>query len=235
MGLPILGLRVRAQRILPLIRQYAKPELLLDVGSGRGVFTFEMARLFPGSRVVGIDLDEARVETCRRLAKTLGLDNLEFKKQDIFFAALDGQANTLVNIDTLEHVEDDCKFLKRLFQLMAPGGILILHVPHLYRNFFGVKRINFHVDGHVRPGYLLTELREKVEQAGFMVQEIGYTYGSLETLSNDISYLVTRAREKRKVLYSVLFPWLLIVAKAGNFTRPKYGSGVYLVASKPDE
>ena len=47
-GMPILGLRIRAWRMMPLIKKYAaNARNVLDMGSGRGVFTIEIAKKSP--------------------------------------------------------------------------------------------------------------------------------------------------------------------------------------------
>ena len=45
--------------------------------------------------------------------------------------------------------------------------------------------MNFDVPGHVRPGYHLAQLVERVKQAGFTVADKGFSYGFLENLANN--------------------------------------------------
>ncbi len=52
---------------------------IADVGCGRGRSTVSLARLFPASKVVGIDADAASVEAARSLARTRGLSNVDFR------------------------------------------------------------------------------------------------------------------------------------------------------------
>ena len=52
----------------------------LDVGCGGGDVTFDLARLVgPKGQVVGVDLDEAKLELARSEAKTFQLDNVDFR------------------------------------------------------------------------------------------------------------------------------------------------------------
>jgi ubiquinone/menaquinone biosynthesis C-methylase UbiE len=54
---------------------------VLDIGCGMGDVTMLAAQLVgPAGRVVSIDLDQASIETARRRAATLGLDNLNFHR-----------------------------------------------------------------------------------------------------------------------------------------------------------
>ena len=137
-------------------------------------------------------------------------------------------------VDILEHVEEDLKVLKTLFDIASPGGILILHVPALYRRYPILKKsLNFDVETHVRIGYRIKEIREKVRQTGFTIKNSGFTYGFGETLANNISYMITRARMKNKILYSFVFPFLYLLSWFGPRARPKdLGAGIFIVAEK---
>ena len=232
-GFPILGMRIRSWHMMPLIRRYARPDgRLLDLGSGRGIFTIEMARMFPRARVTGTELNRNKAETSGRLAKQMGLSRCSFLVRDVLSSPPKEKFDSVVAIDVLKHIRDDRRCLKQLNRLLARGGTCIIHVPHKFRNCFGRRRLNFDIEGHFRPGYLMPDLESMVLAAGFRVLEKGYTYSSLETLANDLSYFITRGREKNKLLYSLAFPFLLMIAAAGSGVRPAEGSGVYLVAEK---
>ncbi len=57
----------------------------------------------------------------------------------------------------------------------------------------------------------------------------------LETFTNNISYLITGADQRRKLQYAVVFPLLLAVSYLGKFSRPRWGAGVLAVAQRPAE
>jgi hypothetical protein len=111
----------------------------------------------------------------------------------------------------------------------------VLHVPALYRRYpLWKKSLNFDVETHVRAGYELEVIRERIERAGYAIREIGYTYGFWETLANNVSYMITRARMQNKGLYAVAFPVLCLISLFGYRARPKtLGAGVFAVAEKP--
>jgi SAM-dependent methyltransferase len=52
----------------------------LDLGSGAGDVTFELARgVGPAGRVVGLDMDDVKVDLARQEAAAQGLGNVEFR------------------------------------------------------------------------------------------------------------------------------------------------------------
>ncbi len=84
--------------------------------------------------------------------------------------------------------------------------------------------MNFDVPGHVRPGYRADELVAKLEAAGFEVTSHQATYGLLETVTNNISYVISGADQRRKGLYALAFPVLLAVSWLGQVLQA--GAGV---------
>jgi len=64
------------------------------------------------------------------------------------------------------------------------------------------------------------------------VRTMACTYGLLETVTNNVSYRITGAERKHKVLYAAVLPLLLSISYFGKFSRPKWGAGILATASK---
>jgi SAM-dependent methyltransferase len=136
--------------------------------------------------------------------------------------------------DVLEHVEDDNGLLQRLLRALRPGGHLLLHVPHETRHLFGWTRLNIlGIEGHVRPGYTLEGLWHQLNEAGFRVETATYTFNSIETLMNDLSFLISGGRDRNKWVYALCFPWLMLITWLVRGLRPPIGSGLVFVARRP--
>lgn len=232
LGAPANGLRIRLRRVLPATS--GDFGSILDAGCGQGVFSFELAKRHPGAHVVGIDSEPDLVARANTIAERAGLDNCRFEVGDV--TALDGQRqfDLVVSVDNLEHVEDDVAAMGQLFRQLRPGGRLVAHVPGYERRWFVFgRRVNFDVPGHVRPGYRPDELVAKLEAAGFTVTSHRSTYGIVETFTNNVSYVISGADQRRKVLYAAVFPFLLAVSWFGKWSRPRWGAGVLAVATRP--
>lgn len=230
-GVPISGLRIRLRRILPLLN--GNPKSVLDAGCGRGMFSIQLAKRFPDAKIIAVDIDEKQLKENRRLVQEIGLKNLHFHQNDVGDLSYHNHFDLILSVDNLEHIEDDRNALLGLADALNEGGKLILHVPGKERRwfFFGYK-VNFEVPGHYRPGYTLAEIRLMVESAGLKVKNGYYTFGWLETVANNISYLITKAEAKNKTMYAVVFPILNIVAWLGRNSFPEKGAGVLVVAEK---
>jgi ubiquinone/menaquinone biosynthesis C-methylase UbiE len=98
----------------------------LDVGSGSGDVSFELARRV-GSRgtVIGIDMDELKLDLARELAAEQGLTNVTFERADL----TDWQASESYDLVfcrfVLQHMRDPHDLLRRMWAAAAPGGVLV--------------------------------------------------------------------------------------------------------------
>ncbi|MCI5225315.1 MAG: class I SAM-dependent methyltransferase [Candidatus Electrothrix sp. AX2] len=234
LGMPVVGLRIRGRNIFYLIPKKQKYRHILDAGSGPGVFSFELARRFPDSQILGVDLLRDPINACQHIAQKTNIKNAKFRQTSLEDLTEKNTFDLVVCVDIMEHIEADQSALNNLYQVMAPGGILVLHVPAMYRRYpVWKKMVNFDVVTHVRPGYEPHEIKTKVQQAGFFIQKSGFTYGFWETLANNLSYMITGARKQNKVLYALAFPFLHLISLIGYRARPvSLGAGFFVIAKK---
>ncbi len=231
MGVPIIGLRIRMRHLRKVLPSSATS--VLDAGCGRGVITRFLAHRYPSARVDGIDENLSGQRVNQTIADSLLLNNCHFTVADVQTYRKPDYYDLIVSVDNLEHVENDLAVLANFHASLREGGTLVIHAPHYYRRWPMFRwTVNFDVPGHVRPGYHLPELTERTRRAGFKVLQSGFSYGCLENLINNISYAITGAREKRRLLYAALFPVLNVLAWFGQWIRPRNGAGLWLVARK---
>ena len=236
-GVPVVGLRIRARKLMRLLPAELIPLKILDAGSGPGVITFQLAKQFSSASVIGIDTVKAEIEACRIISEKSNIRNVYFKVADIRDLEYENTFDLIVCVDILEHIEDDSAALAKLFRALTPGGILYLHVPALYRRYpIFKKSLNFDVPTHVRSGYNMEDVAAKAEKTGFTLVESGKTYGFLETLANNISYMVTGARKKNREIYALVFPLLNLISWLGRYAKPEnLGAGIYFLLAKSEK
>jgi SAM-dependent methyltransferase len=86
-----------------------------------------------------------------------------------FLAETKKKYSAIYTSNVLEHIEDDTSVLRELFDALEPGGVIGIYVPAhpiLYSTMD--KEI-----GHVRR-YTRSELKLKVQTAGFVIQTLTY-------------------------------------------------------------
>lgn len=101
---------------------------VLDVGSGPGVGTCELARLFPEAQVIALDGSPATLARVTERATEQGLG----ERISTHHAELPGGLDGLEPVDViwasmaLHHVGDEVGLLRALHDLLAPAGIIAI-------------------------------------------------------------------------------------------------------------
>lgn len=101
---------------------------IIDIGSGPGVGTCELARRFPGSQVVAVDGSPAMLERVARRAAEQGLT----ARVSTHLAELPDGLDDLAPADviwasmSLHHIGDEVTSLRLLRRLLVPGGVLAI-------------------------------------------------------------------------------------------------------------
>lgn len=99
---------------------------VLDVGSGIGGAAFHLAKTF-GARVTGIDLAPMMIEIgLERAREANAPDTVRFLIGDILTADFPEPFDVVWSRDALMHLHDKPTLFHRLFDLLAPGGRLVV-------------------------------------------------------------------------------------------------------------
>jgi SAM-dependent methyltransferase len=101
---------------------------ILDLGSGPGVGTCELARLFPEAEVIAVDGSPAMLERAAERARAQGLDDRVRTHLAELPGGIDGlpPADLLWASMSLHHVGDEVGVLRALRPVLAPGGLLAI-------------------------------------------------------------------------------------------------------------
>jgi 2-polyprenyl-3-methyl-5-hydroxy-6-metoxy-1,4-benzoquinol methylase len=98
----------------------------LDVGCGGGDVTLDLAaRVGPTGRVVGVDVDAAKVELARAGAAEMGVTNVEFRVADLR-ALADEPFDAVYARFVLSHLADPSSVVDALRRRLLPGGVLVV-------------------------------------------------------------------------------------------------------------
>lgn len=143
---------------------------VLDAGAGVGTYTRLI--LDSGRQVVAMEPDEA---ICAQLVRQVG-DAKGFRllagdltEPAITRKAQEAGVDSAICLNVLEHIPDDRSALRHLQTVLPQGGALALLVPAHPILFNSIDR----AIGHIRR-YRKKELVEKVQEAGFAIEELFY-------------------------------------------------------------
>ena len=114
------------QWIFAQLQPYIKGRTL-EVGCGCGNFTTLIAQHC--SELLAIDLDEGYTRQTR--SRLQAHPHVQVAAADATAMASGQSFDTIIMLDVLEHIKDDVAILRKLSQMLAPGGTLIVKVPAL--------------------------------------------------------------------------------------------------------
>src|SRR3954447_10489462 len=96
----------------------------LDAGCGGGDVTLELAgRVVPGGHVMGVDLDETKLDLARVEADRCGFDNVTYQYADVTNGSLPSGFDLVYARFVLTHLPQPETAARRLVDSLLPGGI----------------------------------------------------------------------------------------------------------------
>jgi 2-polyprenyl-3-methyl-5-hydroxy-6-metoxy-1,4-benzoquinol methylase len=112
---------------------------LLDLAAGTGAL---LARLqdsgFKDVRAVELDVDSFHLPGVKPLSVDLNTD---------FSRTFDGQFDVVTAVEIIEHLDSPRHFLRQIWQLLSPGGYLMVSTPNIGH---WVGRLRFAAQGELR-------------------------------------------------------------------------------------
>lgn len=97
----------------------------VDLGCGGGDVTLELARIVgPEGRVLGVDMDEVKLDLAREAARQQGLGNVEFAVANVADWRDDDSYDLAYCRFLLEHLRDPTDLLQRMWAAVRRGGAL---------------------------------------------------------------------------------------------------------------
>jgi SAM-dependent methyltransferase len=101
---------------------------VLDVGCGAGDVSLLAARIVgSGGRVIGVDRSSDAVALGTKRAAAAGVGNLELRCADVGALVLDAPVDALIGRLVLMYFPDPAAVLRRLVELVVPGGLIAFH------------------------------------------------------------------------------------------------------------
>ena len=163
------------RRFLDEIGQYLPPEgIVLDVGCGFGLFALYFAGVYPHLQIRGIDYNARRIEMARKVARRLGLNNVEFEVGDARDFRCAEKIRGAYMLDLIHHIPTASarQLVAEIAGHLASDGRLIVKdiepSPYYKKVFTWLldKLMDFRVPVHY---WAVEEMQAMLGEAGFRV------------------------------------------------------------------
>ncbi|HEY5536744.1 MAG TPA: class I SAM-dependent methyltransferase [Ignavibacteria bacterium] len=235
---------LRAWHIKKILKTLYKREeklSIFDAGMGFGQYTYFLAKRFPQSDILAIDVKEEQVDDCKYFFGKTGYDNVHFQVEDLTKLEYESKFDFILNVDVMEHIDEDELVLRNFSKALKKGGKLMINTPsNLGGSDAHSDEDDSFIEEHARNGYGKDELIGKVEKAGMKVNLFKYTYGKFGKIywRFGIKYPILIAGASKILililpLYYLFTLWFVLIfmwldVRADN----KEGTGIILIAEK---
>jgi SAM-dependent methyltransferase len=147
----------------------------------------------------------------------------------------------VVCVDVMEHIEEDVQVFKNFHASMRPGAMLIISTPSDQggSDVHDDDASSF-IEEHVRDGYNIEAIQEKLRSAGFSKTEARYQYGSPGKISWRLSmkYPIQMLGVTKlffiilPVYYIIVYPISFLLNYLDTTMMHKTGTGLIVKAWK---
>lgn len=126
--------KVQSAVIYPKFFPFRSADAVVNLGCGLGPQAVAYKGTF--ARMVGVDLDAARLNDSRVLLSEQGVTGYETVHAPVEATGLPSASfDKALAIDIIEHVIDPAAFLREAHRLLKPGGELLVSVPAMHDHY----------------------------------------------------------------------------------------------------
>jgi len=233
---------LRTWHIKKEVREWAKthpvdqPFSLLDAGSGFGQYTYYLAGLSRKWKVTAVDVKEDQVAECSRFFTKTGRTNATFRVDDLTELEDKDLYDLILCVDVMEHIADDERVFGNFHESLKPGGMVLISTPSdRGGSDIGSEDDESFIGEHVRDGYGMEEIRQKLATAGFTKTEARYSYGRPGQVSWKLSMKMPMMMAGKSKVFLIILPFYYLLVMPCclylNYldTRRHHASGTGLI------
>jgi SAM-dependent methyltransferase len=187
-----------------LAAEGARPLRVLDAGCGDGRLTLHIASRHPEWTLVGVDVGDELLADARERAAHHGIHNVRFQHADLTNPLPERGFDVVMGIEIMSEIPDHHRALQILADAVAPGGLLLVHVPERsWRPILPGSEPIWRYE--VRHGYGEDELAQALRAVGLHDVEVVPTLRGTATVAQEIR---DRFKAAPLALRSLLYPFL---------------------------
>jgi SAM-dependent methyltransferase len=214
---------------------------ILDAGAGFGQYTYWLYTKNHNWKITSVDVKDEQVADCNNFFSKIGAHNVKFHVGDLTKYVRPQSYDLVVCVDVMEHIEEDVQVFKNFHASMRPGAMLIISTPSDQggSDVHSDDASSF-IEEHVRDGYNIGAIQEKLRSAGFSKTEARYQYGTPGKISWRLSMKWPILMLGVSKLFFIILPFYYIIAYPVSFVlnymdtygNHKTGTGLIVKAWK---
>ena len=189
-------------------------QLLLDAGSGFGQYSYYLSGINKKKwSVEAVDVKEEQIADCTAFFSRIGRTNVLFETADLTQFIKPDTYDLILSVDVMEHILEDELVFRNFYDSLTQDGVLLISTP----SDQGGSDVHDHdaessfIDEHVRDGYNISEIQEKLRRAGFSRTEAKYAYGKPGQLSWKLSMKIPIKMLNISKLFFLVLPFYYLV------------------------
>jgi len=225
-----------------LTRGLPEDASVLDAGAGFGQYTWRMSRMNREWKITAVDIDQEHIDGCNKFFREAGLSGrITCEMHDLTELSNMNTFDLILSVDVMEHIKEDELVFRNFWRALNPAGSLLISTPS-DKGGSDVHNAADHsfIDEHVRNGYGINEISQKLEDAGFKNIRASYTYGAPGNISWHLSmkYPVEMLSCSKffylllPFYYLIIFPVALFLNFLDVSLNHKSGTGLLVLAGK---
>jgi hypothetical protein len=189
-----------------------------------------------------VDVKKEQIDDCNAFFYRIGeADRVHFELADLTRFREEGRYHLVLCVDVMEHILEDVDVFKNYFFSMKDKGVLLISTPS---DQGGSDVHEDHEDSfieeHVRDGYNMADIVDKLKTAGFSEVHARYAYGRPGKVSWKLSmkYPIIMLNTSRlfylliPFYYLLTFPLSLLLNFLDVRLKHKTGTGLIVRAVK---
>ncbi len=185
---------------------------ILDAGSGFGQYSYYIASKHPEFNILAVDVKEDYLADCRQFFEKAGVKNVTFRVEDLVKYRNPESYDLIISIDVMEHILEDVEVFKNFYASLKPGGMLLINTPS-DQGGSDVKEEGQEsfIGEHVRDGYNIKEIEDKLRLAGFSNIDARFSYGTPGKISWRLSMKYPMLMLNTSMAFIVILPFYYIL------------------------
>ncbi|MGI6197814.1 MAG: class I SAM-dependent methyltransferase [Candidatus Cloacimonadaceae bacterium] len=230
-------LLLRQRYVKAAVSKHLQPiqkQRVYDAGAGYCQYSWYILEKWQQAKVFALDLKADYIRDFVAWLQPVYRKRFSFTEGDLQSYQPKNRYNLILAIDILEHIPDDMAVLRSFYNCLDEGGKLIISTPS------DTDEAAKFTAEHVRPGYSMQELVNKLETTGFKIVEQRYSYGFWGSLAWRLSIRNPLKMLNRSKLFLTLLPFYLLAVLPFTvlfnhldvMTDNESGTGIIVVAEK---